>query len=118
MVKFLKPGKVVILLTGRMAGKKAVIVKSSDDGTGSRPYGHAIVVGLSKEPRKVGVRPRSGKAAGIGVGLWGERRQPLQPAGGAGDAQRQGWLASQHTQLSRVQRFGMAVVWRPELHSA
>ena len=53
MVKFLKPGKVVILLTGRYAGKKAVIIKNNDDGTSSRPYGHAIVCGLAKEPRKV-----------------------------------------------------------------
>ncbi|GAX77603.1 hypothetical protein CEUSTIGMA_g5047.t1 [Chlamydomonas eustigma] len=53
MVKFLKPGKVVIVLTGRYAGKKAVIVKNHDEGTSSRPYGHALVVGLSKEPRKV-----------------------------------------------------------------
>lgn len=45
--------KVVILLTGRYAGKKAVIVKNFDDGTTSRPYGHALVVGLAKEPRKV-----------------------------------------------------------------
>ncbi|KAK9810065.1 hypothetical protein WJX72_004189 [[Myrmecia] bisecta] len=60
MVKFLKPGKVVILLTGRYAGKKAVIVKNFDDGTSSRPYGHAIVVGLSKEPRKV-TKNRSAK---------------------------------------------------------
>lgn len=43
----------VILLTGRHAGKKAVIVKASDDGSGSRPYGHALVVGLDKAPRKV-----------------------------------------------------------------
>jgi len=53
MVKFLKPQKVVILLTGRYAGKKAVIVKNFDDGTSGRPYGHALVVGLAKEPRKV-----------------------------------------------------------------
>ncbi|KAL4445381.1 hypothetical protein ABPG77_011206 [Micractinium sp. CCAP 211/92] len=53
MVKFLKPGKVVILLSGRYAGKKAVIVKNYDDGTSSRPYGHALVCGLAKEPRKV-----------------------------------------------------------------
>jgi large subunit ribosomal protein L27e len=44
---------VVILLTGRYAGKKAVIVKNYDDGTSTRPYGHALVCGLSKEPRKV-----------------------------------------------------------------
>merc|ERR1711907_521539 len=53
MVKFLKPNKVVILLTGRYAGKKAVIVKNFDDGTSARPYGHALVCVLSKEPRKV-----------------------------------------------------------------
>merc|ERR1711879_23850 len=53
MVRFLKPGKVVILLKGRYAGKKAVIIKNTDDGTKSRPYGHALVVGLSRVPRKV-----------------------------------------------------------------
>ena len=46
-------GKVVILLTGRYAGKKAVIVRNYDDGTTGRKYGHAVVCGLSKEPRKV-----------------------------------------------------------------
>ncbi|KAG1672113.1 hypothetical protein FOA52_001700 [Chlamydomonas sp. UWO 241] len=60
MVKFLKPGKVVIVLAGRYAGKKAVIVKNHDEGTSSRPYGHALLVGLSKEPRKV-VRKSSQK---------------------------------------------------------
>eukprot|EP00798_Chlamydomonas_sp_ICE-L_P009650 gene9650-7566_t len=44
MVKFLKSGKVVILLAGRYAGKKAVILKQSDDGTSAKPYGHAVVV--------------------------------------------------------------------------
>ncbi len=54
----MQPQKVVILLTGRYAGKKAVIVKNFDDGTSSRPYGHALVVGLAKEPRKVGTLRR------------------------------------------------------------
>ena len=53
MPKFLKPGKVVILLTGRYAGRKAVIVKNYDDGTGSRPYGHCLVCGVDRYPRKV-----------------------------------------------------------------
>jgi KOW motif len=48
-----QPQKVVIILTGRYAGKKAVIVKNYDEGTTSRAYGHALVVGLAKEPRKV-----------------------------------------------------------------
>lgn len=53
VVVCLQPNKVVILLTGRYAGKKAVIVKNNDDGSSGRAYGHAIVAGLAKEPRKV-----------------------------------------------------------------
>ena len=56
MVKFLKQNKVVVLLTGRYAGRKAVIVKTYDDGNSSRPYSHALVVGMSKYPRKVSSR--------------------------------------------------------------
>lgn len=48
-----QPGKVVVILQGRYAGKKAVIVKNFDEGTSSRAYGHALVLGLSKVPRKV-----------------------------------------------------------------
>ena len=43
----------VVILQGRYAGKKAVVVRNFDDGTHSRRYGHAIVTGLSKEPKKV-----------------------------------------------------------------
>mmetsp|Transcript_31544 Transcript_31544/g.91403 ORF Transcript_31544/g.91403 Transcript_31544/m.91403 type:complete len:136 (+) Transcript_31544:48-455(+) len=53
MVKFLKPGKVVILLGGRFAGKKAVIVKNFDDGTTEHPFGHALVAGVDRSPLKV-----------------------------------------------------------------
>jgi hypothetical protein len=53
MVKFLKQNKVVVLLQGRYAGRKAVIVKNFDDGTKERPYAHAIVAGIAKYPRKV-----------------------------------------------------------------
>ena len=49
----MQPGKVVVLLSGRYAGKKAVIVKNNDDGAAGRSYGHAIVAGLAREPRKV-----------------------------------------------------------------
>jgi hypothetical protein len=52
-----QPGKVVIVLQGRYAGKKAVIVRSHDEGTSARKYGHALVCGLSKEPRKVSSQP-------------------------------------------------------------
>ncbi|KAG6422979.1 hypothetical protein SASPL_113362 [Salvia splendens] len=60
MVKFLKPNKAVVVLQGRYAGRKAVIVRSFDDGTRDRPYGHCLVVGLTKYPRKV-IRKDSAK---------------------------------------------------------
>ena len=67
MVKFIKPGKVVILLAGRYAGRKALIVKQQDDGSSfsdfnrqnaflgvqDRQYGHALVAGIARYPRKV-----------------------------------------------------------------
>jgi large subunit ribosomal protein L27e len=53
MVKFLKPNKAVIILQGRYAGKKAVIVKNFDDGTRERAYGHCLVAGIKKYPAKV-----------------------------------------------------------------
>lgn len=51
--KFYKAGKVVLLLNGRMAGKKAVIVKTFDEGTPDRPYGYCLVAGIQKYPLKV-----------------------------------------------------------------
>jgi large subunit ribosomal protein L27e len=50
----------VILLQGRYAGKKAVIIKSFDDGTSDRRYGHCLVAGLKKYPSKV-IRKDSAK---------------------------------------------------------
>ncbi|KAE8685230.1 60S ribosomal protein L27 [Hibiscus syriacus] len=60
MVKFLKQNKAVIVLHGRYAGRKAVIVKSFDDGTRDRPYGHCLVAGIKKYPSKV-IRKDSAK---------------------------------------------------------
>lgn len=60
MVKFLKPNKAVVILQGKYAGRKAVIVRSFDDGTRDRPYGHCLVAGLKKYPRKV-IRKDSAK---------------------------------------------------------
>ncbi|KAI8354481.1 ribosomal L27e protein family-domain-containing protein [Mortierella sp. GBAus27b] len=53
MVKFLKSGKVAVILNGRHAGKKAVIVKNIDDGSKERGYGHAIVAGVERYPLKL-----------------------------------------------------------------
>ncbi|KAJ3415983.1 hypothetical protein HDV05_003580 [Chytridiales sp. JEL 0842] len=53
MVKFLKSGKVVLVLSGRFAGKKAVIVKNFDEGTGTKPYPHAVIAGVERYPLKI-----------------------------------------------------------------
>ena len=50
---FLKPGKIVVMLNGRFAGHKAVIVKSIDAAKGHRNYGHCIVAGIDRAPKKI-----------------------------------------------------------------
>merc|ERR1712115_448334 len=56
MGKIMKAGKVVLVLSGRFAGRKAVIVKPTDDGTTDKPLGHALVAGIDRYPRKVNKR--------------------------------------------------------------
>merc|ERR1712221_19921 len=53
MGKFMKFGKVVLVLGGKYAGRKAIIVKNYDDGTQDRQYGHALVAGIDRYPLKV-----------------------------------------------------------------
>eukprot|EP00286_Rhodomonas_abbreviata_P016070 CAMPEP_0181320560 /NCGR_PEP_ID=MMETSP1101-20121128/18193_1 /TAXON_ID=46948 /ORGANISM="Rhodomonas abbreviata, Strain Caron Lab Isolate" /LENGTH=220 /DNA_ID=CAMNT_0023428281 /DNA_START=33 /DNA_END=691 /DNA_ORIENTATION=+ len=53
MGKFLKPGRVVVVTSGRYAGKKAVIVKCYEEGTNQRKFPHAIVAGLDRAPQKI-----------------------------------------------------------------
>ena len=52
MGKFCKPGKVVIILNGRYAGHKGIILKSNYEGLKNRPYAHCLVAGIAKGPRK------------------------------------------------------------------
>ena len=52
MVKFYKPGKIVIVLNGRFAGRKGIIVKSNYESVKGRKYPHCVVVGLSHGPKK------------------------------------------------------------------
>ena len=52
MGKILKKGKVVIMLAGRYAGKKAIVVKTFDEGTKERSFPHALVAGVARGPRK------------------------------------------------------------------
>ena len=53
MGKFFKAGKVVIILQGRYAGKKAIVIKSFDDGSKDRQFGHCLVAGIDKSPLAV-----------------------------------------------------------------
>lgn len=43
----------MIVLRGRYAGRKGVVVKTFDDGAGDRKFGHALVVGIDRYPRKI-----------------------------------------------------------------
>ncbi|CAD2100767.1 60S ribosomal protein L27, putative [Plasmodium vinckei lentum] len=53
MGKLLKPGKVVIMLNGRRAGKKAIIINTYEGQTRERPYSYCLVAGIEKHPLKV-----------------------------------------------------------------
>lgn len=53
MGKIMKSGKVVLVLSGRYAGRKAIIMRTFDDGTSDKQYGHALVAGIDRYPRKV-----------------------------------------------------------------
>ncbi|OLP94437.1 60S ribosomal protein L27-A [Symbiodinium microadriaticum] len=53
MGRFIKAGRVVVMLQGRYAGKKAIVVKTFDDGSKARSFGHALVAGIDRAPLKV-----------------------------------------------------------------
>lgn len=55
--------QVCVILSGRFAGRKAVILKSADEGTKARPYPHAIVAGVDRYPRKITKRMGAKKVA-------------------------------------------------------
>lgn len=51
---------IAIVVRGRFAGKKVVIVKPQDEGTKAYPFPHALVVGIERYPlpvtRRMGVK--------------------------------------------------------------
>jgi large subunit ribosomal protein L27e len=44
---------IAVVVRGRNAGKKVVIVKQFDEGTKANPFPHAIVAGVERAPLKV-----------------------------------------------------------------
>ncbi|KLO06625.1 hypothetical protein SCHPADRAFT_910207 [Schizopora paradoxa] len=53
MGKIYKPGKVCIVLQGRHAGKKVVVVKPLDNGDQHRKYPYALIAGVERYPLKI-----------------------------------------------------------------
>ncbi|XP_006865085.1 PREDICTED: 60S ribosomal protein L27-like [Chrysochloris asiatica] len=51
MDKFMKAGKVVLVLAGCYSKHKAVIVKNIDQGTSDSPYSHALMAGIGHYSR-------------------------------------------------------------------
>ncbi|KAH0792834.1 60S ribosomal protein L27 [Histomonas meleagridis] len=49
----LQPGRIVVLLKGRHAGKKAIVLQSCSEPTESHNYPHAVVLGIDKVPKKL-----------------------------------------------------------------
>ncbi|AAS53784.1 AFR413Cp [Eremothecium gossypii ATCC 10895] len=63
MAKFLKAGKVAVVVRGRYAGKKVVIIKPHDDGTKAHQFGHALVAGIERYPLAVTKKQGAKKVA-------------------------------------------------------
>lgn len=63
MAKFIKSGKVAIVVRGRYAGKKVVIVKPHDEGSKAHSFPHAIVAGIERYPLKVSKKTSQKKLA-------------------------------------------------------
>lgn len=57
----MKNGKVVLVLSGRYAGRKAIILKTFDDGTSDKQFGHALVAGIDRYPKRVTRRMNKAK---------------------------------------------------------
>eukprot|EP00922_Rhytidocystis_sp_ex-Travisia-forbesii_P013248 GHVS01019827.1.p1 GENE.GHVS01019827.1~~GHVS01019827.1.p1 ORF type:complete len:148 (+),score=13.06 GHVS01019827.1:139-582(+) len=53
MGRLLKAGRIVVVLSGRMAGKKAVVVTAWENGNKDRSFGHCLVCGVERAPLKV-----------------------------------------------------------------
>ena len=60
----MKPNKVVVVLGGRHAGKKGVVVKTFEGGQDKdKAFSHALVAGIERYPRKITRRMGKKKVA-------------------------------------------------------
>ncbi|OHS95010.1 ribosomal protein L27e [Tritrichomonas foetus] len=49
----IQPGRLVILLNGRHAGKKGIVLAVYNEPTEARKYPHCVVLGIEKAPKKL-----------------------------------------------------------------
>ena len=55
----MKQGRICLVLNGRFAGKKAIIVQNFDKGTTTKKFPHALVAGIQRTP--LAITKRMGK---------------------------------------------------------
>ncbi|WFD04613.1 hypothetical protein MOBT1_003327 [Malassezia obtusa] len=63
MPKIYKPGKVAVVLQGRHAGKKVVVIKQYDEGNKEHGFPYVIAAGIERYPLKVNKRMGAKKLA-------------------------------------------------------
>ncbi len=48
-----KQGQVVVLNSGKYAGKKAIVLTNYHDGSKNKKFGHCLVAGVQRYPKKI-----------------------------------------------------------------
>jgi ribosomal protein L14E/L6E/L27E len=49
----LKPGRLVVVTAGRFSGRKAVLLRANEEPNKERKFGHALIVGVERQPKRV-----------------------------------------------------------------
>ena len=52
-MSLIQPGRFVVMLQGRHAGKKALVLAAYPEATGDRKFPYAVVMGIESYPKKV-----------------------------------------------------------------
>ena len=52
-MSLIQPGRFVVMLQGRHAGKKALVLAAYPEATGDRKFPYAVVMGIEAYPKKV-----------------------------------------------------------------
>eukprot|EP01070_Trichotokara_eunicae_P004065 Trichotokara_eunicae@DN3731_c0_g1_i1.p1 len=56
--RLIRPSRVVLVLQGRFAGKKGIVLNTFDNGTKTRRFPHALVAGVAKPPGRITKRTK------------------------------------------------------------